>query len=67
MSELSLAAEKVMDASGLPCGFEHYIAAALCALVDLYDPYEGKVAVIPVDQLLAIAAKLDPSQPEPHD
>lgn len=44
-------------------GYGSPLAAALRAAADqgenLYDPHEGKVAVVRVEQLLAIAAELE--------
>jgi hypothetical protein len=71
MADLSPAAREVMDAflgdaedTGLQMDdLRGNIAAALRAAADqgenLYDPHEGKVPVVRVEQLLAIAAELE--------
>lgn len=68
---LSPAAQAVLDAYGHEVGgsaaitsYERRgIAAALRAAAEqgenLYDPHEGKVAVVRVEQLLAIASELE--------
>ena len=64
---LSPAAQAVLDvvcANTEPdCDTQHLSAAALRAAADqsenLYDPHEGKVSVVRVEKLLAIAAELE--------
>lgn len=64
---LSPAAQAVLDvvcANTEPdCDTQHLIAAALRAAADqsenLYDPHEGKVSVVRVEKLLAIATELE--------
>ncbi len=71
MTKLSLAAEAVLDAYMNNCGwldgpFEkdyRCAAAVLRAAADqsenLYDPHEGKVSVVRVEHLIAIANELE--------
>jgi hypothetical protein len=71
MADLSPIAQAVLDAYGnevgIPRPYEHErhgLAAALRSVADhgemLYDPHEGKVSVVRVDLLIAIADELDP-------
>ena len=65
MTDLSLQAQAVMIAAyALPLkNGQPNIAAALRAAADqsenFYDPHEGKVSVVRVEKLLAIAAELE--------
>ena len=64
--KLSPAAQAVFDAYlNAPCGKprETWVAAVLRAAADqsenLYDPHEGKVSVVRVEHLIAIANELE--------
>ena len=65
MSELSPAAQAVLDAVKeiCPAPADEIAAAALRAAADqsenLYDPHEGKVSVVRVEHLIAIANELE--------
>ena len=64
MTDLSPATQAVLDAFlKAPCDNKLSVAAVLRAVADqgenLYDPDEGKVSVVRMDDLLALAAELE--------
>lgn len=63
MTELSLSAQIVLDAFRTSHTGQGCLAAALRAAADqsenLYDPHEGKVSVVRVEHLIAIADELE--------
>ena len=74
MTDLSPAADAVLDAYMNNCGWldgplekDYRCAAAVLRAAanqseNLYDPHEGKVSVVRVEKLLAIAAELGAHQ-----